>query len=361
MTAIPPGHAVDWYRVPLPPGLLDQLNRRSDLLGSAQTLGYLAICAATGAYAVWAAAGAHGGHLAAALILHGTVCAFMINAVHELVHGTVFRTRWLNTAFAHLFAFIGWINHRGFWASHAEHHLHTMHFPYDQENVFPIRYRLADFLRAATCDPRGMYWNLRHHVRVASGRLDGDWERHLLAGQPRHREVVAWSRWLLAGHAAVAVASIATGWWIVPIVVSLTPVYCRGLFWLLNNAQHVGLMESAPDFRLNCRTIVVNPVFRFLYWHMNWHIEHHMYAAVPCYRLHALHRAIRPQLPYCPRGLVETWYTIIGIMWRQQREPGWTFRQELPGETRTAAAADPATATAPTPAAAAPERRRVWR
>eukprot|EP00493_Phyllostaurus_siculus_P012731 UN12918 len=28
------------------------------------------------------------------------------------------------------------------------------------------------------------------------------------------------------------------------------------------------------------------------YWYMNFHIEHHMYANVPCYNLPALHEAI---------------------------------------------------------------------
>ena len=32
---------------------------------------------------------------------------------------------------------------------------------------------------------------------------------------------------------------------------------------------------------------------RFWYWHMNFHIEHHMYAAVPCYNLEKLHY-VRP-------------------------------------------------------------------
>ena len=28
-------------------------------------------------------------------------------------------------------------------------------------------------------------------------------------------------------------------------------------------------------------------------WHMNWHLEHHMFAGVPCYNLKALHQAGR--------------------------------------------------------------------
>lgn len=43
--------------------------------------------------------------------------------------------------------------------------------------------------------------------------------------------------------------------------------------------QHAGLSDNVPDFRLCCRTMILNPFFRFLYWHMNYHTEHHMYAA----------------------------------------------------------------------------------
>jgi hypothetical protein len=34
---------------------------------------------------------------------------------------------------------------------------------------------------------------------------------------------------------------------------------------------------------------------------MNWHIEHHMFAAVPCYNLKALHSEVRPY----PHGLLQ--------------------------------------------------------
>ncbi len=69
---------------------------------------------------------------------------------------------------------------------------------------------------------------------------------------------------------------------------------------------------------------------RFLYWHMNFHIEHHMYAAVPCYHLGRLHRLVRHDLPHCPRGLVETWRQIAAIQKRQKSDPDYQFVAELP-------------------------------
>ena len=29
------------------------------------------------------------------------------------------------------------------------------------------------------------------------------------------------------------------------------------------------------------RTVYMNPISRFIYWNMNYHIEHHMYPLVP--------------------------------------------------------------------------------
>jgi len=63
---------------------------------------------------------------------------------------------------------------------------------------------------------------------------------------------------------------------------------------------------------------------------MNFHIEHHMYAAVPCYRLGALHRAIRHDLPPCPHGLVDTWREIAAIQRLQEADPGYQHVAPLP-------------------------------
>ena len=63
---------------------------------------------------------------------------------------------------------------------------------------------------------------------------------------------------------------------------------------------------------------------------MNYHIEHHMYAAVPCYRLGKLHAAIESDLPHCPVGLYETWQEIVAILKRQKIEPEYEYVPELP-------------------------------
>jgi fatty acid desaturase len=63
---------------------------------------------------------------------------------------------------------------------------------------------------------------------------------------------------------------------------------------------------------------------------MNYHIEHHMYAAVPCYNLGRLHRAIRHDLPKSPQGLWAAWRQIVTVLKRQAAEPEYQFMATLP-------------------------------
>jgi fatty acid desaturase len=323
---------VPWYRTPLDPALFKRLHQKSDFLGALQTLGFLGTFASTGALALWSAGRWPAWGVALAVFLHGTVAAFMINAVHELGHGTVFRTRSLNAFFTRVFAFFGWIHDGVFLASHQRHHLFTLHPPDDLEVVLPRKILVKHFFQYGFVNPLGLRDALKTAWRLARGRFEGKWELALFpeSDPAKRRAPVLWARFLLVGHASIAAAALARGLWMVPVVVSLAP-FCGGwLHFLVNNTQHIGLRDNVADFRLCCRTVLLDPVVGFLYWHMQYHIEHHMYAAVPCYRLAALHRAIRHDLPPCPRGIVAAWREIAAIQARQAEDPSYQFSPPLP-------------------------------
>lgn len=321
---------ISWYRTPIPREQLRELNQCSDLKAWLQILGHLSLLAVTTTVAWmvqdrWAL-------LLPALFLHGTVYVFLLNATHELSHGSVFRTRWLNRFFLRLFCFLGWRNHVLFWASHAEHHKYTLHAPDDLEVVLPKRFTLADFLRVTLFDPRVFLATVRKTFVHATGRVEGEWEEHLFpADDPeKRRPLVRWARLMLLGHVAIISGSLTAGLWLVPILTTFAVFYGGWLRFLCNNTQHAGLQDDVPDFRLCTRTVLLDPLTRFLYWHMNFHIEHHMYAAVPCYNLGRLHRAIRRELPESPRGLWSAWRQILQIMRRQEIEPDYQFAAVLP-------------------------------
>ena len=61
--------------------------------------------------------------------------------------------------------------------------------------------------------------------------------------------------------------------------------------------QHGGLADNVLDHRLNSRTVYMNPISRFIYWNMNYHVEHHMFPMVPYHALPRLHALIKDDLP----------------------------------------------------------------
>jgi fatty acid desaturase len=144
------------------------------------------------------------------------------------------------------------------------------------------------------------------------------------------RLLMRWARILLIGHALIVAASVLSGHWIIALVVTGARFYGGGLQWLCNNTQHIGLQDNVPDFRLCCRTIKLNPFVRFLYFQMNYHTEHHMYAAVPCYNLAKLRAAVDHEMPAMSGGLLPAWREIIGILRRQEKDPGYQHVFELP-------------------------------
>ena len=62
---------------------------------------------------------------------------------------------------------------------------------------------------------------------------------------------------------------------------------------------------------------------------MNWHIEHHMYAAVPCYNLKKLNKLVADDMPE-PRTLIGAWKEMRQI-WRQQKQDeNYQFDTKVP-------------------------------
>jgi fatty acid desaturase len=331
---------IDWYRTQIETEELRKLYERSDAKGLTQTLGYLAVILATGTAAYYSAY--HWPWWATVLLvfLHGTCFAFQINAVHEIGHYTVFKSKWLGTVFVHLFAFLGWINHRMFEQSHSRHHRSTLHPPDDLEVVVPITHTLKSFLQFGFLNWGGPKWVLPYLWRTAHGRFQGEWELKLFPeDNPERRQYAAsWSRTVLIGHALLIVVSLCLKLWMIPVLVSLASFYGGWLFWLCNNTQHVGLQDNVSDFRLCCRTFIPNPIVRFLYWHMNYHTEHHMYVGVPCYNLARLHKLIEHDLPPTPVGLVATWREIGAILEKQAEDPEYQHVATVPNRAGAAAA-----------------------
>lgn len=318
--------------MPIDRDTLAALSRKSNGLGALQTVGFLATLAITGCAAWYSSAHWAWYATLAALFIHGTVWAFLSNGFHELSHGSVFATRSFNRAFLAVFSFLGWNNPVLFWTSHTQHHKFALHLPDDQEVSPSARPTLGAYLLGAIVDPLGLCRTLRMTIRHARGRIEGDWEERLFPpSKPAlRRQLTRWAWILLAGHAAIVALAVYFRLWMLPVIVTFAPFYGGAIQWLCNESQHTGLPGQVPDFRLSSRTIYLNPFLQFLYFHMNYHTEHHLFTVVPCYRLARLHRVIQEDMPPCPHGLIATWRQINATFERQKIDAAYEFLASVP-------------------------------
>ena len=94
--------------------------------------------------------------------------------------------------------------------------------------------------------------------------------------------------------------------------------------------QHAGLAFDVKDHRVNTRTVILNPILRWLYIKLEYHIEHHMYPQVPWYNLPKLHKIIKNQLPKPNYGLISAYKDIVPAIIKQAFDPNYVPDRKIP-------------------------------
>ncbi|MCB1503042.1 MAG: fatty acid desaturase [Bauldia sp.] len=318
-----------WYSCPVDRKRFRELIKRSDA-PALRVLGlWLALLVASGviAYFAWGTWWA-----VPAFAVYGVLYSAADHRHHELSHGTPFRTRWLNELLFHLCAFMTLREGYYYRWSHTRHHTHTIIVGKDPEIAAPrppdVIGPFLDFLFL-----KDGFNQFRRLMRNATGDLT-EAGKHFVPESERGKVVWA-SRVYLAIIAGVIVWCVAIGSILPAMFIVLPRFYGGALSQLFNFTQHAGLSEDVHDHRLNTRTVIMNPVFSFLYANMNYHIEHHMFPLVPFYRLPELHEMIKADCPPPYPGAFAAWGEIIPALLRQRRDPAWCVTRELPRGVRS--------------------------
>ena len=336
------GLQIRWYRCPIEPPKLKELTSRSDMRGFFQTFGHIGLIAITGVATwyffdrgIWVG-------FALALFAHGTIFSFLASATHELAHGTVFKTKWLNNLFLYFLSLVSWFNFHNYKMSHTYHHLYTLHPRGDREVVLPNNPTLhplhvLQLLTVNLIGGRGepysfpIVQNIAATLRLAfTGKFGNEWLESVYVGQEEARKKsIRWARILVPFNLVIIAVSVVFKLWPLPILVTLAPFIANWWRYLVFVPMHTGLRDNVADFRLCVRSITLDPFSHFLYWRMNWHLEHHMFAAVPCYNLKKLHRTLALDMPQ-PRTLIGAWREMRLIWKKQQKDPGYQYDTPLP-------------------------------
>ena len=314
-----------WYRTPVDRKTLKALMQRRDGPATRDTALWLALLVMSGAGAValwgswWAVP-----FFVAYGVLYGSASD---SRWHECGHGTAFRSAWLNDAVYHLASFM-MIRNPVVWRwSHARHHTDTIIVGRDPEITGmrpPQLIILALNLVGLITVPR----SFAALARNALGRLTPDEADFVPANEAAG--AVRAARVHMAIYAGTVVACFWFGSILPALMIGLPRAYGGWLLLLLGLPQHLGLAEDVLDHRLNSRTMMLNPVLRFLYWNMNYHLEHHMYPLVPYHALPRLHAAVRDDCPAPAPSLLQAWREILPCVIRQVRDPAHHIRPALP-------------------------------
>jgi fatty acid desaturase len=323
---------VAWYRCPIAAAELRGLTQRSDAKGAFQAIGFLVLVVALAvvtwhfyALRLW-------GWFAVALFAYGTVFSFTPGP-HELLHGTVFKTKWLNNFFHRIYCMIQWHNPHEYKRSHTYHHVYTLHPEGDREVVLPVTPSLHPLriLELLTFDVTAFWLTASRTVVLAfTGRFHNEWSRTVFADDANARRLaIRWARLQLLFHVLLIAAAIVFKLWLLPVLVTFGLYVANLWMYIVLMPMHTGLRSNVPDFRKCVRSITLDPISEFLYWHMNWHTEHHMYAAIPCYNLKRMSRAIADDMPR-PRSLLGAWIEMRQTFHRQKKDPTYEFDTPVP-------------------------------
>lgn len=317
--------SAEWYRTPIERATMKVLRKRTDgpavrdtvvLFGLMILFAVLAVVLMPSWWSLpcWLAYG----------VLYGSA---MDSRWHECGHGTAFKTRWMNR-WVYQIACFCMIRDPWCWKfSHARHHSDTIIVGRDPEVAIMRPVQMLKVIANLVGLIDVLDGVKRMMVHTAGSMLP---DEMTYVDERYYQEVVRTARIWCAVYAATLFAAITIQSWIPVLLVGLPRLYGCWHMVLCGWLQHGGLADNVLDHRLNCRTVYMNPVSRFIYWNMNYHVEHHMFPLVPYYQLPELHRHCQADFPAANRSIMDGFAEMLPILWKQRRHPDHFLKRPLP-------------------------------
>ena len=308
----------DWYRSPIDRESLLAIQGRRDWPAAFHVSLWLVLLVAAG---WWLAVTWLSWWTIPAAFVYGTLYGSASDARwHECGHRTAFRSRRANDVVYHLASFMDLREPVSWRWSHHRHHADTIIVGRDAEIAYqrPIRFWKILLELFAVLSAWSEAKKYGHNVL---GRLSPDAADYV---PPRDAaRAVFWGRVHVAVWTTVIIWSVASRSLLPLALVGLPSFYGRWLLVVFGTTQHAGLAEDVLDHRLNTRSVHMNPVSRFLYLNMNYHLEHHMFPSVPYHALPKLHALVKDDLPEAFPSMWSAYRTIIPALWRQRHDTSY--------------------------------------
>tara|TARA_B100000959_G_scaffold281484_1_gene345654 strand:- start:1747 stop:2712 length:966 start_codon:yes stop_codon:yes gene_type:complete len=248
------------------------------------------------------------------MIAHGSFIAFLYAGLHECIHKSAFKNKRLNEFVGY---FIGFVLLRSFLNAryrHVAHHTFTQHPEKDPDKVdFPSSYLV--YLKHVTS--LSVWIRIIENLfRHSFGKINNSEKNYIPENEIK--SLVFESRMMLFGYILIASLSIYFNttffliYWFIPRI--LGEPFLR----LVRMVEHTGKDETANMIN-NTRTSFPSAFLKFLYWNMPYHIEHHLYASVPFYRLPKFHKLIKPHTDEVEPSIFSVHLEILKQIWKNKK------------------------------------------
>ncbi len=315
----------DWYQCAVPRETMRGLLVRRDGPAIRDTILWFALILGSGfaTYALWGSWWAIVPYAVYSVLYAST----SDSRWHESGHGTAFKTDWMNIALYEIASFMVMRESTVWRWSHNRHHSDTIIVGRDPEIAVPrppnIRTIILSFFNLT-----GYPNYFRRIVQHSFGRLDA--AETTFIPESEYSGIYNRARVYVAIYCAVIGLAFYCHSVLPLMFVGFTNLFGSWLLVVYGLTQHAGLAENVLDHRLNCRTVYMNPVHRFLYWNMNYHAEHHMFPLVPYHALPRLHDAVKDDCPTPYPSLFSAWREIVITLARQVKDSAYHVKRRLP-------------------------------
>jgi len=314
-----------WYLSPVPRNEMRKLLKRKDGPAIRDTLIWFGLLFGSG-YAMALFWGTW--WMVLPLIIYSTIYGSTSDSRwHEAGHGTAFKSTWMNNILYEIASFMVFRESTPWRWSHTRHHSDTIIRGRDPE-IAVKRPPIIPDIMANFINLKSAPAEFKKMLMHCAGKLDSQEVSYLPATE--YNKTFLKARIYITIYAAMVGLSVYY-WTLLPLFLIGIPSFIGSWLKVIYGlSQHAGLAENVLDHRLNSRTIHMNRIHRYLYWNMNYHIEHHMYPMVPYHALPKLHALVKDDMPIPYNGIIHTYKEIIPALLRQAKYPGYYVKRELP-------------------------------
>jgi len=263
-----------------------------------QTYGLIAITAALGCYGLALHSWAGVPLVVCAVVLMGCWQHWLAIISHESTHYRLFASRALNDFFGRLSGMLIGVSTFSYRIVHRLHHNH-LYQPIDPDMALMAGYPRgrAYLWKKLLKDAAGLTaWRnyLYFFGAPAQNEATGVAQTPLADTTARLRQAALRDRWVVVGfHLLMLISMFALGWGLQYLVLWILPALTvqAVILRLRAIAEHGAPSDTSTPFGA-ARTNIELPLWArvaLFPHHVNYHLEHHLYPAVPHYRLARLH------------------------------------------------------------------------